>query len=419
MTNWLAHLIDELAGHPDHRPVTFGDLWSLGDPGADLEVLRKCPARRGINLEVVTTCISHGRPYRIPFDTEVFYYDPAEWRELFPELVMVWIDRNHREPGPGDPTVRADGVPVLRPLPLPEHLPIVVAARMSLSFPVLLSAVPLYAVDFSLEENQESRKAEKPVRAERCWFSDGGICSNFPIHFFDQPIPRRPTFGVNLRAFPADHTPTDPSDASMDAVNSYAVWKPRRNNSGWLDLWTRFDAGPAAGRLSGFVGAILGAMQNWRDTSLSRMPGYRDRIIHISQAPWEGGMNLHMPPSVIKRLGDRGRTAGDVLLNLPPGWWDDHRWVRYRSIMSLLEDFLEHYEKGYADNSSRSMAGMIVRPACADPQSYRLKDDRERQFAKDVTDALIGLCRYWKAQDGSFQDHAPRPEPEIQIGPKY
>ena len=32
-------------------------------------------------------------------------------------------------------------------------LPVVVATRMSLSFPVLLGAVPLYAVDFGLKEN--------------------------------------------------------------------------------------------------------------------------------------------------------------------------------------------------------------------------------------------------------------------------
>jgi hypothetical protein len=37
------------------------------------------------------------------------------------------------------------------PLPEPEDLPVVVAVRMSLSFPVLLSAVPLYAVDYIAE----------------------------------------------------------------------------------------------------------------------------------------------------------------------------------------------------------------------------------------------------------------------------
>jgi predicted acylesterase/phospholipase RssA len=34
------------------------------------------------------------------------------------------------------------------------------------------------------------------------WFSDGGIASNFPIHFFDAWLPRRPTFGVNLVSLP-------------------------------------------------------------------------------------------------------------------------------------------------------------------------------------------------------------------------
>src|SRR5205807_10418438 len=30
------------------------------------------------------------------------------------------------------------------------------------------------------------------------WFSDGGICSNFPIQFFDAWLPKTPTFGINL-----------------------------------------------------------------------------------------------------------------------------------------------------------------------------------------------------------------------------
>jgi hypothetical protein len=31
-----------------------------------------------------------------------------------------------------------------------------------------------------------------------CWFSDGGISSNFPLHMFDAPLPRWPTFAINL-----------------------------------------------------------------------------------------------------------------------------------------------------------------------------------------------------------------------------
>ena len=35
-------------------------------------------------------------------------------------------------------------------MPAPADLPVVVAARLSLSFPFLISAVPFYAIDFTL-----------------------------------------------------------------------------------------------------------------------------------------------------------------------------------------------------------------------------------------------------------------------------
>ena len=72
--------------------------------------------------------------------------------------------------------------------PGPEALPLVVMARMSLELPGLIAAVPLYAVD---------RNGDQAV--VRHLFSDGGISSNFPMHFFDALLPSRPTFGINRR----------------------------------------------------------------------------------------------------------------------------------------------------------------------------------------------------------------------------
>ena len=46
----------------------------------------------------------------------------------------------------------------LRPLPAPEDFPILLATRMSLSFPVLLSAMPLHKVDWSLQANRDGRE---------------------------------------------------------------------------------------------------------------------------------------------------------------------------------------------------------------------------------------------------------------------
>jgi NTE family protein len=101
--------------------------------------------------------------------------------------------RTHAEPAEAElpPVPSLDGAPreLLR-LPACDDFPVVVATRMSLSFPVLLSAIPLWTVDFRRKQ------------WVKCWFSDGGITSNFPIHFFDSPIPRWPTFGIKLSAEP-------------------------------------------------------------------------------------------------------------------------------------------------------------------------------------------------------------------------
>jgi Patatin-like phospholipase len=179
LTAWLARYLDRLAGKPENQPLTFGDLWGV----PDREVREP-----DVNLEMMTTCITLGRPYRIPFDTKIFFFKPAEFQQLFPDYVVNWMKEH---PGPSkDLNQRALALGLL-PLPEMFNLPVVVGARMSLSFPVLISAVPLYAVDYSLKEN----RGDNP-RPERCWFSDGGICSNFPVHFFDEPLPRWPTFAI-------------------------------------------------------------------------------------------------------------------------------------------------------------------------------------------------------------------------------
>ena len=69
-------------------------------------------------------------------------------------------------------------------------MPVVIAARLSLSFPILISAVPICAVDYTRPPGK--------MRLVVHWFSDGGISSNFPMHLFDSMWPRRPTFGIAL-----------------------------------------------------------------------------------------------------------------------------------------------------------------------------------------------------------------------------
>jgi hypothetical protein len=196
LTPWLTGVLDELAGvDGTARPITFGEI-----------------AKQDIKLSLMTTDLTHGRPYRLPFgasDLSTFFFKKGDFDRLFPPAVvarMVEGARARMDParegarlaaltaklnaaGPGD----------YFPFPDVADLPLVVGARMSLSFPVLLQAVPLYAVDWTLKSNHDGTP-----ELERCWFSDGGICSNLPIHFFDTLLPSRPTFALSLKDEHAD-----------------------------------------------------------------------------------------------------------------------------------------------------------------------------------------------------------------------
>ena len=194
-------------------------------------------------------------------------------------------------------------------------------ARMSLSFPGLIAAVPLYAVDHGGDGS-----------VVRHLFSDGGISSNFPMHFFDSLLPSRPTFGVDL-------TPPHPHHPEK-------TWRPD------------FDAGtnPRVRVIDGvgsFAGALRDAVQNWQDNRQVAQRGYADRVVSIRLDSNEGGMNLRMPEEVVLRLVARGAEAGDKLLEFD---WDTHRRVRYRIATGRLTDALEQLDHAYAAARLRAAA---------------------------------------------------------------
>ncbi|HEU0017578.1 MAG TPA: hypothetical protein VFQ31_04360 [Methyloceanibacter sp.] len=162
-------------------------------------------------------------------------------------------------------------------MPKPADLPILLGARMSLSFPILLSAVPLYAANFE----REPKEGKYPL--ERCWFSDGGLTSNFPIHFFDAPLPSRPTFGINLVPDTVEATEIDEDDDRLERVSGVTaerspdqglndgwdkVWMPSKNATGIASAarFNKFDG------LVGFFGALFDTARNWGDTELTASP---------------------------------------------------------------------------------------------------------------------------------------------------
>ena len=86
---------------------------------------------------------------------------------------------------------------------------------------------------------------------------------------------------------------------------------PTTNSSGVQDVARFNDIKDDS--VIGFFMMLFDTARNWGDTELMAMPGYRDRIVHVSLAENEGGLNLNMPAETISAIGDRGERAGTLL----------------------------------------------------------------------------------------------------------
>jgi hypothetical protein len=292
-------------------------------------------------------------------------------RALFPERIVQWMIE-HAEPGK-----------TLYALPS-DALPVVVATRMSLSFPLLLSAVPLWSID------RGARVAHEP---ERCWFSDGGITSNFPVHFFDSPLPRWPTFAINL----AERTPRYHRDDER-------VYLPRNNRGGIVEWWTPFHD------LGGFLVSIVNTMQNWRDNMLLHLPGQRDRIAHVLLAPDEGGLNLAMERATIDDLAARGAEAGRVLRE--QFRWDNHQWIRFLSFMSALEEALESWERAFEHGSRALVEGTEPLP------SYKVSAAERAEMSRASLAFLQHVRENFKSKPFRSPKKTPRKPPVLRVMPQ-
>jgi predicted acylesterase/phospholipase RssA len=405
---WLHKLIQDTAGRePGEPPLSFADL--AGAPGFNpawfnLPADANSPS---INLQVFTTNLTHGRPYHLPLtdrDSRL-YFTRAEWKHYFPDDVIEHMVKHAK---PLDVAGRS-GEDTLLELPHAD-LPIVVAARLSLSFPLLISAVPLWAV----EDDPEDHLHDAAPRVKRCWFSDGGISSNFPIHLFDGLVPRWPTFGITLEARRAD---------------AGAVWLPQRHTGGRSENWALFDDKPEPiSRLGGFLGSIVATMQNWNDNTATRMPGVRDRVVHVRLNPEEGGLNLNMPPDLIKSLGGYGTQAGACLRSkfVPPegsttlaASWREHRWVRFNVLIAGLREKLCTF--GAVSRMSRHAQPLReqIDAACVQPPLQEAGhcaplQPAEAQALGKLLDALEEGAQVFSRESGQ-QSYVADPTPALRI----
>lgn len=490
LTVWIHRQVQDLAGRgPDptqpgretwdmvdtpENVLTFADLWTAFPPGHDLNGANRDAAvasgQRGIELVLMTTDLTRQVSNRLPFlRFGPLYIRKSDAQALFPPAVAAvllsrgplsaavagnaWFDHE-----PADETSDISRLPHEPPegmtldefhlLPAPHRLPVLFGARLSMSFPLLLSAVPLYTP--YMEKNAASGEV-RAGRLVRCWFSDGGITSNFPIHFFDAALPSRPTFGLNLAASTARYPFAGMAEIAEDPAAR--VWMAGDNGGGMHAPVRPFGDRGGVGALLALGMAIVDTAREWGDTEQMLIPGIRDRVAHIFLDPArEGGLNLDMPSEVIAALIERGERAADLInaryanageadpvFGTPASeihmTWDNHRWVRFRAFVSAYEavgfQFARRYAShGYGALVDASMATSFV--ISGRSEKYPWANAEQRAYARQAIDAFVALSAdletasvrqkstlsaSFRVKDGRWEmlDHGQPPKPRVRL----
>jgi predicted acylesterase/phospholipase RssA len=420
LTLWLSREINLCAGmDADGPPLTFGALWNPPQAqAAPPDWLQRAGITewRYIDLQMITTNVTHGRPYRFPYldDDQQLFFDPVELRNWFPPNVIAHLveHADTYAPNMNMPPLRNG----LYKLPAAAELPVVFAARLSLSFPFLLSAVPLWAIDYESKNLSEHG-------FKRCWFSDGGITSNFPIHFFDAPLPLWPTFGIML----ADERKYHQIGTEVNGLSANRFFLPPHNQAGRGDTFARFDDAEDGGdKLFGFAGAILNSARFWQNTMLARAPAVRDRVVRVYLKADEGGLNLNMPEATLDKLAQVGqRAAGLLASRFAPDSSDamnfkNHRYVRLRNLIGVVEADLSTIHNALAAVRMPTLepADIVIDTlgAALPPEEYGATEAQRDQM-QAILEALARLSAVAAGGNDLLAQDAPRRRPVLRIVP--
>lgn len=474
LTNWLNDRINDLAAITDKtRPLTFGMLKRK-------KFAKQFEDEEGIKLRMVTCNVSQNQPYVLPFTDHLFIFKEDEFRRLFPEEIVNYLKENsakrcyeaNGEPLPDNPLYK---MPYMREgeqyffLPDADDLPVIVATRLSLSYPLLLCALPLYTIVPDKVVTNKSR-IEPPKELGKTdlrpnWFSDGGIASNFPIQFFDTWLPTRPTFGVNLVSMPdecfegtlqdemfgrtrdlkpefnspaanptsqkARATTGDIKAATASQVlHSEAIYLPEADSplfTEWVPLTKKALRGKEkTPDLMKFLWSIFTTAQNYRDNMQAMLPSYRERIVQIRLSDEEGGLNLAMPGPTIENAMKKGEEAARVLLEKFN--FEVHQWVRFRLLMSQMEQYMEKtYKVARQDPSKRRLFDypQLIRQAKLDKNyPFRPRDPKEPdekdwgEVAEKRMEHMRDFIEQWEKDKPKLSEEPPLPESVLRIMPE-
>ena len=429
-TDWLHGLIQEVAALPPDRPLTFADLARAPASPKDTRGGGEPRDAQSIRLQMYAANVTYGRPIVLPQEDDdaqarhpQFCFRLSEMAKLFPPDVVAHLEQ-HGTKLSVDPLLEppvADGDnEALRALPA-AHLPVVVAVRMSVSFPILFSAVPLWVL--------HDEAGPRPVY-RRCLIADGGLCSGFPIHLFDSPVPEWPTFGVSMVDLPDRPGTEQQSIEQQKEMMIQSIELPRKHTELPRRYLHNFDD-PQGGHLWRFLhyaNALFSTVRNWSQELLVEQPGVRDRVVRLGLSPGIGGLNILMSGEQIKCLAEVGGEAAKRVLDryaLPANasgvsqGWSEHRWVRFNVLKGCLQDYLAGLTASVAGGRFAQPLREQIRDAVQAPPLAGEAPLQPAQAAalEGALAALIEAERLFTAASAIEQPYRPSPQPNLRIRP--
>ena len=182
--------------------------------------------------------------------------------------------------------------------------------------------------------------------------------------------------------------------------------------------------------LGDFAGAILDAMQEWRDNVQTSLPGYRERVATVVLDDREGGLNLNMPAWRVENLAEYGAQAG-ALLNDQFDFFA-HRWRRHLVWLAQVERMMLLGRERYGTipaterlpEFEQAVDGVGLREFLTryGPVATEYRQTQQRlRYAVENFDGLMRAAQLWESiiprdPHGAITD-IPHPLARIQVVP--
>lgn len=400
LCDWLEQRFQKMAGLKEGETLTFNHL-----------------KEHGIDLRMITTCLSYAQPLGLPFRDRIFLFRKTEMASYFPAHVVdamvaasVAENAGRKEQGIESACLNSEGYYYL---PNRRNLPVIFATRLSLSFPILFAAVPLYSLDFRQKKEVECWTPTSSS-LQKVWFSDGGLSSNFPITMFDAWFPKRPTFGVSLG--PLDESKKSRvgrhGDVSQDVAEEEIFLPQPSQHLGyqWVDLGNSF---------ASFFTAIWNNTQNFSNNLNAQLAGSRDRVVEVRLAKDEGGLNLNMPDERIERVMAKGQKAGEKLRE--DYNFKHSRWTRLRLLLCQLHKTAVGLRASGCIDFLRSLEPNELKSL---PYSFLKYDDSpsaehvliDTPWLEEACQSLESFMRAFEDKE-TFSQKSPAASAQLLIGP--